>query len=69
MTEDDIDRLCARTKPIPPGEPFLIFNPTAGPPQPLDGYTRIVTPRGPVARPEDAFPESCCEGAPSKDTA
>ena len=35
------------------------------PRQPLSGYTKNVTPRGPVTRPEDAFPESCCEGAPA----
>lgn len=34
------------------------------PPQPATGYQKNVTPRGPVVRPEDAFPESCCEGAP-----
>ena len=36
-------------------------------PQPTTGYERNVTPRGPVVRPEDAFPESCCEGGPLKD--
>ena len=36
----------------------------AKPPQPATGYTKNVTPRGPVVRPEDAFPESCCEGGP-----
>lgn len=36
--------------------------------QPADGYTKNVTPRGgPVVRPEDAFPESCCEGGPVED--
>ena len=34
------------------------------PPQPATGYQKNVTPRGPVVRPEDAFPESCCEGIP-----
>ena len=32
--------------------------------QPATGYERNVTPRGPVVRPKDAFPESCCEGGP-----
>ena len=36
-------------------------------PQPATGYERNVTPRGPVVRPEDAFPESCCEGGPMED--
>lgn len=35
----------------------------SGPAQPADGYTKNVTPRGLIARPEDAFPEACCEGA------
>ena len=34
------------------------------PSQPATGYQKNVTPRGPVVRPEDAFPESCCEGSP-----
>ena len=33
--------------------------------QPQDGYRKIVTPTGPNVRYEDAFPESCCEGAPA----
>ena len=33
--------------------------------QPATGYTKNVTPpAGQPARPEDAFAESCCEGAP-----
>lgn len=39
-----------------------------GPPQPATGYTKNVTPRGPVVRPEDAFPESCCEGGPMEES-
>lgn len=35
----------------------------AKPPQPATGYERNVTPRGPAVGPEDAFPESCCEGS------
>jgi len=34
------------------------------PPQPATGDERNVTPGGPIVRPEDAFPESCCEGGP-----
>ena len=33
-------------------------------PQSATGYTKNITPRGPVLRPEDAFPESRCEGGP-----
>ena len=36
----------------------------AKPPQPATGYTKNVTPRGPVVRPDNAFPESCREGGP-----
>ena len=39
--------------------------PLEKPPQPATGYQKNVTPpRGRPARPEDAFPESCCEGSP-----
>ena len=41
----------------------------AKPPQPAEGYTKKVTPRWPIVRPEDAFPESCCEGSAMKDKA
>ena len=51
-----------RGTPLPAGNIVLTFNP----PQPLDGYRKIVTPpRGQPARPEDAFPVSCCEGIPA----
>ena len=39
----------------------------AKPTQPSTGYTKNVTPRGPVVKPEDAIPESCCEGGPMED--
>lgn len=35
----------------------------AKPLQPATGYTKNVTPRGPVVGPKDSFPESCCEGS------
>lgn len=38
-----------------------------GPTQLASGYTKNVTPRGTVVRPEDAFPESCCEGGPMEE--
>ena len=35
------------------------------PDQPATGYQKNVTPRGPIVRPADAFPPSCCEGGPN----
>ena len=43
---------------------FELGKVAAGTPQPETGYQKIVTPMGPFCRPQDAFPESCCEGAP-----
>ena len=56
-----LDVAVKRSKPHPGSRLMLAFNPS----QPAHGYTRNVTPRGPIVRQEDAFPESCCEANPT----